>query len=86
MKIFQQNFLTRSVLCARAVNLRNYFNEISKIAIRENLDPQKFSAIRYGLLLELHTVILAVCSYALLFQDTYCCTQCVYVTMLRDWY
>ena len=34
--------------CVHAVNLQNYFNEIFKMAICENLDPRKFSAIRYN--------------------------------------
>ena len=47
VKIFQRKFLTSSVRCARAASSRNYFTKSSKIAIRENLDPRKFSAMRY---------------------------------------
>ena len=41
-KIFQQKFLTRSVRYVHAASSRN------EIAIRENLDPRKFSAIQYS--------------------------------------
>ena len=43
-KMFLKKFLTCGVQCARAANSWNYFN---KIAICKNLDPRKFSAIRY---------------------------------------
>ena len=39
VKIFQQNFLTRGVQCVRAANLI-FSTKFSKIAIRENLDPE----------------------------------------------
>ena len=31
-----------------AVNSQNYFNNIFKIAVRENLERQKFSAVQYS--------------------------------------
>ena len=46
VKIFKQKFLTRDVRCARAVSSST---KSSKIAICENLDPRKFSAIWYTL-------------------------------------
>ena len=45
-KIFQQKFLIRSVRCARASEFVS--TKSSKIAIRENLYPRKFSTIRYA--------------------------------------
>ena len=48
-KYFNENFLTGSVQCARAANSRNYLNETIKIAIHRNLNPRKFSAIRYAI-------------------------------------
>ena len=47
-KIFQRKFSTQGVQCARAAVHEIVPTKSSKITIRENLDPRKFSAIWYA--------------------------------------